>query len=205
MTELGCLTPGLLDWRLWIIEAPMALLSLPAGSNLSWSSEMGNVVCLGCWFHSFVDNRTMSSIACFLFCPITMHSEVCFVFNCRFLEPKTFFFFPFSFSYVTHRFSSYCPLDLRLNSFRKYWRINQQSTSNRISDSMNLSLSKLREIVKDREARCAEIQGVCKESDTTETLNHSNSDQKSVLNRTSVFQLTNQKITEDQQWLLSNI
>ena len=70
---------------------------------------------------------------------------------------------------------------------------------------MNLSLSKLREIVKDREARCAEIQGVCKESDTTETLNHSNSDQKSVLNRTSVFQLTNQKITEDQQWLLSNI
>ena len=28
-----------------------------------------------------------------------------------------------------------------------------------ISDSMDLSLSKLREIVKDREARCAEVQG----------------------------------------------
>ena len=47
-----------------------------------------------------------------------------------------------------------------------------------ITDSTGMSLSKLQEMVKDREAWRAAVYGGCKESDMTEQLNNNNNNKK---------------------------
>ena len=47
-----------------------------------------------------------------------------------------------------------------------------------ITDSMDMSLSKLQQIAKDRETWCAAVHGGCKELDMTEQLNSSKAEEE---------------------------
>jgi hypothetical protein len=67
--------------------------------------------------------------------------------------------------------------DICLGSFVRNKEVAEDKMLDRITDSVDMNLSRLREIVKDREVWCAAVYGSHKESDRTERLNNNRSEE----------------------------